>query len=215
MVLGISPLQMLLPGMGIAKRLDWWTDLRVVRWRQTMKGYSLVLPMALLLLLWGCAPKPFQTAEPPEGQDRATQSPAPKAPDAAEAGKDALVADVLSVQVSGDPGAYSFAVKVKSPDTGCDRYADWWEVLGEDGRLIYRRVLLHSHVDEQPFTRSGGPVEIDAGTVVWVRAHMNPEGYGGAALKGSAENGFEQAELAANSAADVADQAPLPDSCAF
>ena len=83
----------------------------------------------------------------------------------------APAADVIGVQVSGAPGAYQFNVTIKSPDTGCQQYADWWEVVSEDGRLLYRRVLLHSHVDEQPFTRSGGPVPIQADTVVWVRAH--------------------------------------------
>lgn len=45
--------------------------------------------------------------------------------------------------------------------------------MSTDGKLLYRRVLLHSHVDEQPFTRSGGPVPIQTDSVVWVRAHMD------------------------------------------
>ncbi len=126
-----------------------------------------------------------------------------------------LVADVISVQVSGSEGAYQFSVQVSSPDTGCDQYADWWEVLTEDGELVYRRVLLHSHVGEQPFTRSGGPAAIQAETVVWVRAHMNTGGYGGQALIGSVENGFEPAELSPDYAADLANQPPLPEDCAF
>jgi hypothetical protein len=126
-----------------------------------------------------------------------------------------LVADVTSVQVSGSDGAYQFSVQVSSPDTGCDQYADWWEVLTEDGELVYRRVLLHSHVGEQPFTRSGGPAAIQAGTVVWVRAHMNTGGYGGQVLKGSVQTGFEPAELSPDFAADLADQPPLPEDCAF
>ncbi len=126
-----------------------------------------------------------------------------------------LVADVTSVQVSGSEGAYQFSVQVSSPDMGCDQYADWWEVLTEQGELVYRRVLLHSHVGEQPFTRSGGPAAIRAGTVVWVRAHMNTGGYGGLAMKGSVQNGFEPAELSPGFAANLADQPPLPDDCAF
>lgn len=125
------------------------------------------------------------------------------------------LADVLSVNASGEPGAYQFAVEVSSPDTGCDQYADWWEVLSGDGELIYRRVLLHSHVGEQPFVRSGGPVAIDADTVVWVRAHMNTTGYGGKALEGSAGAGFEQVDLDPEFAADLASVPPLPDGCAF
>lgn len=51
---------------------------------------------------------------------------------------------------------------MRSPDRDCGLYADWWEVVGEDGRLLYRRILMHSHPDEQPFTRPGGPVAIAA-----------------------------------------------------
>jgi hypothetical protein len=64
---------------------------------------------------------------------------------------------VVAVEVTGEPGARAFTVTVRSPDTGCERYADLWEVVSTDGDLRYRRVLAHSHVDEQPFTRSGGP----------------------------------------------------------
>jgi hypothetical protein len=69
-----------------------------------------------------------------------------------------IEADVVDVSVSGDVGSYIFAVTIASPDSGCAQYADWWEVLGADGSLLYRRVLLHSHVTEQPFVRTGGPV---------------------------------------------------------
>jgi len=126
-----------------------------------------------------------------------------------------VVADVLSVEVTGNPDAYQFNVEVSSPDTGCDQYADWWEVLSEDGKLIYRRVLLHSHVDEQPFTRSGGPVPISEDTVVFVRAHMNTNGYGGQVLKGSVANGFQSVDMKADFAADVETLLPLPEGCAF
>ena len=126
-----------------------------------------------------------------------------------------LVADIVSVEASGQAQAYDFAVGIKSPDTGCDQYADWWEVLGRNGTLIYRRVLLHSHVDEQPFVRSGGPVPIAADHAVWVRAHMHPGGYGGQAFTGSVESGFRASDLDPAFAADVAGQPPLPEDCAF
>ena len=82
----------------------------------------------------------------------------------AEPPLEVTAADVIDVSTSGQPGAYSFSVTVSSPDTGCEQYADWWEVVTEDGQLLYRRVLLHSHVAEQPFTRSGGPVDVTAET---------------------------------------------------
>src|SRR5207247_2405691 len=49
------------------------------------------------------------------------------------------VAEVIAVRARGAPGAYEFDVTVKSADAGCARYADWWEVVNEDGRLLYRR----------------------------------------------------------------------------
>ena len=126
-----------------------------------------------------------------------------------------VTADVIAVQVSGEPGAYQFNVGIHSRDLGCAQYADWWEVVSKDGKLLYRRVLLHSHVDEQPFTRSGGPVPIQPDTVVWVRAHLNTVGYGGIAFMGSPKTGFIQAMPAAEFAADLVKQAPLPDGCDF
>jgi hypothetical protein len=120
-------------------------------------------------------------------------------------------ADVVSVSVNGD----IFSVTVSSPDEGCSQYADWWEIISQDGELIYRRILLHSHVDEQPFTRSGGPVAIEADTIVFVRAHMHPGGYGGIAMKGSLEQGFEQVELSADFASNLAETLPLPEGCNF
>jgi hypothetical protein len=124
-------------------------------------------------------------------------------------------ADVTGVRTSGQAGAYEFNVTLRSPDSGCQRYADWWEVVSEEGKLLYRRVLLHSHVQEQPFTRSGGPVPIQPTTRVWVRAHMNTGGYGGSALLGSVQAGFAPATPEADFAAGLATQAPLPAGCDF
>jgi hypothetical protein len=125
------------------------------------------------------------------------------------------LADVIEVEPRGSSGFYLFLVTVRSPDTGCDQYADWWEVITPAGELVYRRVLDHSHVKEQPFARSGGPVKVGEQQEVIVRAHMNRAGYGGAALRGSALGGFEPTTLAPDFAHAVAGQAPLPQGCAF
>ena len=124
-------------------------------------------------------------------------------------------ADVLSTRVTGEPGSYLFGVEIASPDTGCERYADWWEVLSEDGKLLYRRILLHSHVDEQPFTRSGGPVEIDESAVVYIRAHMNTTGYGGQVLRGTVQGGFEPVEVETGFESGLERIPPQPEDCAF
>ena len=124
-------------------------------------------------------------------------------------------ANVVSVQVTGSPGAYQFAVEVSSPDRGCEQFADWWEVVSEDRQLLYRRILLHSHVEEQPFVRSGGPVEISADTLVYVRAHMNTSGYGGQVLKGTVQDRFKLVKVDASFGSSLERVPPQPQDCAF
>jgi len=129
--------------------------------------------------------------------------------------KQTQFADVRSVRVSGEPGTYQFAVEIASPDTGCEQFADWWEVVSEDGQLLYRRILLHSHVDEQPFIRSGGPVDIAADAVVYVRAHMNTSGYGGTVVQGTVQDGFKPVEVETGFGSDLERIPPQPEDCAF
>lgn len=125
------------------------------------------------------------------------------------------VADVVGVTVSGDPGAYQFAVAIRSDETGCDQYADWWEVLTPSGELVYRRVLTHSHPSEQPFTRDGGPVDAPPDAELVVRAHLHPSGYGGEIHVGSVEGGFTGAPADPGLAPELAVDPPLPESCLF
>ena len=125
---------------------------------------------------------------------------------------------VKDIKVSGGENAYNFAVTLKSRDQGCEQYANWWEIVSPDGNtLIYRRILAHSHVDEQPFTRSGGKVVITANTEVVIRAHMHPTGYGVGkiAMKGSVTNGFAAIDVAADFGADLEGESPQPNGCAF
>lgn len=128
---------------------------------------------------------------------------------------DSGLARVLDVAVSGVAGAYNFSVTVESPDAGCERYADWWEVLTAKEQLLYRRVLLHSHTNEQPFTRTGGPVGIPADAEVIVRVHLHPDGYALQGLAGSPAAGFLPVELAPDFATALAELEPLPEGCAF
>jgi hypothetical protein len=145
--------------------------------------------------------------EPPSQPE--TNSPAPtpqvEAPPPAVSSGDH--ADVIGISVSGEPGSYRFSVTVRSPDTGCDRYADWWEVVSSGGQLIYRRVLLHTH--------SGGPVNIQPDETVIVRGHMNGMGYGGAGLKGSVTGGFAPMEIPEAFGAGLDRIGPLPAGCAY
>ena len=90
-------------------------------------------------------------------------------------------ADVVDVQASKTSSAtYSFDVTVQHADTGWDHYADKWEVLGPDGKVLGTRVLMHPHVNEQPFTRSLSGVQIPQGVkTVTVRAHDKVHEWGG------------------------------------
>ena len=124
-------------------------------------------------------------------------------------------AAVTSVTTSGVPGSYTFTVTISSPDTGCEQYADWWEVFRSDGSLAYRRILLHSHVDEQPFTRSGGPVDVLADEQITIRAHMNNLGYGTEVFSGTITQGLIADSFDSEVALDLALAEPLPDDCAF
>ncbi|KZS42498.1 hypothetical protein AWE51_03380 [Aquimarina aggregata] len=128
---------------------------------------------------------------------------------------DNTAAAVVSVSVSGNENSYSFSVGIKSPDTGCNQYADWWEVITENETLLYRRILAHSHVNEQPFVRSGGPISITKDQVVIIRAHMNTSGYGDKVFKGSVSTGFKEEDLEKTFANALETVAPLPSGCAF
>ena len=117
--------------------------------------------------------------------------------------------------MSGPDGAFLFEVTVASPDTGCDSFVDWWEVVTPAGELLYRCVLLHSHVSEQPFTRDGGPVATEPADEVIVRAHMNTTGYATGAMRGSFRAGFRPVQLEPGFAGSAEALEPLPDGCAF
>ena len=80
-------------------------------------------------------------------------------------------------------GIFDFDVTIRSNDLGWDHYADGFEVLAPDGTLLGRRVLLHPHETEQPFTRDLHGVAIpDNVHEVTIRAHHKPAGYAGATL---------------------------------
>ena len=77
-----------------------------------------------------------------------------------------------------------FAVTLRHADEGWEHYADRWELRAPDGTVLGTRVLHHPHVDEQPFTRSLGGVELPNGVSrVRVRARDSRHGYGGAEVE--------------------------------
>lgn len=91
------------------------------------------------------------------------------------------VVDVTARKMQSEAGAgvWRFDVTLRHADTGWEHYADSWRVLGPDGEILGERILLHPHVEEQPFTRSLSPVRIpDAITTVTVVGHDNVDGWG-------------------------------------
>ena len=96
-------------------------------------------------------------------------------------------ADVTAVKVfklkKAGENIFRFRVTVKHADEGWGHYADAWEVVGPDGAVLGQRVLLHPHVNEQPFTRAAD-IEIPPSIPeVTVRARDKPHGFGGAEIK--------------------------------
>ena len=86
--------------------------------------------------------------------------------------------DILATEFRSDGGdRWSIAVTLRHADTGWDHYADAWRVLDGDGKVLGERVLLHPHVDEQPFERSLNGVRIPPGTrFVYVEARDTVHG---------------------------------------
>ena len=90
-------------------------------------------------------------------------------------------ADVIAATATrtGD-GTWRFSATIKHADEGWKHYADAFEVLTTDGKVLGVRTLFHPHVNEQPFTRSLGGVKIPANIKkVIIRAHDSVHGYGG------------------------------------
>jgi len=92
--------------------------------------------------------------------------------------KDAHVTAAKATQTG--TNTWRFDVTVKSNDTGWKKYADRWQVLDANGKVLGTRILYHPHVNEQPFTRSLSGVKVPAGvTKVTIRARDKVNGYGG------------------------------------
>jgi hypothetical protein len=125
-------------------------------------------------------PTPFVKATQTDIPELAilTQTPQPEQADA----------DVLFVHAILQPdGSWTFNVTVEHPDTGWEDYADGWDVVTLSGEILKRnpddpftRLLLHPHVEEQPFTRNQSGIRIPEGIEqVLVRAHDLISGFGG------------------------------------
>lgn len=157
--------------------------------------WSLVI---FALLVSGCAAGPNPTPSPPadtlpaetqpDSGKTAGADPTPPAADSGEA-KGQANADVTFVRAVREDAehTWTFQVTVEHPDTGWEDYADGWDVVLPDGTVVkpdpedpFTRLLLHPHVDEQPFTRSQRGIVIPEDVeTVRVRAHDLVDGWGG------------------------------------
>ena len=87
------------------------------------------------------------------------------------------VVKIIDVKVSCSDTC-TFSVTLKHADEGWEHYANQWDVMTMDDKLLKSRVLYHPHVDEQPFTRSLSGVKIPPGTTqVSIRAKDLKHGY--------------------------------------
>lgn len=84
---------------------------------------------------------------------------------------------ILEVEVE-CPTTCTFRVTLEHADEGWHHYADRWDVLTLDDRLLKTRVLHHPHVNEQPFTRSLSGVAVpEEHKQVKIRARDSKHGY--------------------------------------
>jgi hypothetical protein len=90
-------------------------------------------------------------------------------------------ASVLKAKVTcNNKNICTFNVTIKHKDTGWKHYANAYEILTMEKKIIAKRVLHHPHVNEQPFTRSISNVQIPKNIKsVIIRAHDSVHKYGG------------------------------------
>jgi len=156
------------------------------------KHFQFYLLALIPVFFAGCAsPQPVESAVMEEEIAPAVSTSQPDEEDTMPASESAENgnADVIHVRAVKDnqENTWTFSVTVQHPDQGWDDYADGWDVVTPDGVVLkadpedpFTRLLLHPHVEEQPFTRSQSGISIPSDvTEVRVRAHDLVDGYGG------------------------------------
>ena len=126
-----------------------------------------VAMLALLIAACGAAEETTTTVSA-SSETKTTTVVSPEtttgAPTATEAAASAAeCAHVVDVTIEAGSNGFTVAATVASNDTGWEKYADAWQVLGPDGELLGERILTHPHENEQPFTRSLSGIQIPEG----------------------------------------------------
>ena len=88
-------------------------------------------------------------------------------------------AEIVDAKAQAAGDSWTVSVTLRHGDTGWDDYADGWRVELADGTVLATRVLVHPHVNEQPFTRSQSGITIPADVdQVMIRASTLTDGWG-------------------------------------
>jgi len=72
--------------------------------------------------------------------------------------------DIVFAELVEGARGWRITVTLRHTDSGWDHYANAWRIIADNGQILGERILHHPHVNEQPFTRSLGPVAIPVGT---------------------------------------------------
>lgn len=60
---------------------------------------------------------------------------------------------INSIELIKNNSNWNINVTLKHKDSGWGHFANAWQIEDLDGNVLASRVLMHPHVDEQPFTR--------------------------------------------------------------
>ncbi len=81
-------------------------------------------------------------------------------------------------------GLWSIKVTLKHDDASWKHYADDWRIVDEKGNILADRILVHPHINEQPFTRGLNNVKIPSNIkTVFIEAHDKVHGWSKNRLK--------------------------------
>ena len=80
--------------------------------------------------------------------------------------------EIVNVVLTQNSGIWRADVTLNHADTGWKHYADAWRLVDKKGNEISKRTLYHPHVNEQPFTRSLGSIQIPKDNkIIFIEAH--------------------------------------------
>ncbi|MDH5545185.1 MAG: hypothetical protein OEZ43_06305 [Gammaproteobacteria bacterium] len=86
--------------------------------------------------------------------------------------------EIMDVLLTQKQNTWTVRVTLKHEDSGWDHYADAWRVVDKKGNELGRRVLMHPHETEQPFTRSLGDLKIPRNIkIIYIEARDNVHGW--------------------------------------